>query len=321
MIVGYQASHEQFAPSRMLSCAQAAEQAGFAFVNSSDHFHPWSARDSACGFAWSWLGSAMQSTRCPYSVVTAPIQRHNPAIIAQAAATLDEMYPGRLTLALGSGELLNEGITGQDWPVHAVRHARLREAADIMRRLWSGEEVTHEGLVTVREARLYTLPSSPLQLFSAALSLETAEDAGTWADGLLTTMRPIEELQRMFEGFRARGGAGKPVAVKVDVAWGADERQALEAACAAWRGNSVGRRLVETLRTPADFDAASACVTADDMRGSVRTGPAETHLGWLRQLHELGVDRVIVHDVTPEQETFIGEFGREVLGRLEQEKS
>lgn len=313
MLIGYQASHEQFAPSVLLRCAQLAERSGFDFVNSSDHFHPWGAEGAASGYAWSWLGAVMEATALPCSIVTAPVQRYHPAVVAQAAATLDEMYPGRLALALGSGQLLNEGITAEDWPPHAVRHARVRESAEVIRRLWAGESVTHDGLVRVREARLHTLPPTPPPLYSAALSEPTAEDAGTWADGLLTTARPIPALCSLIEGFRASGGAGKPVAVKVDVAWEPDEHAALEIARAEWRGNVVGRRLSETLRTPEDFDAASAHVRAEDMRSAVLLGPAEVHLRWLADAAELGVDRVIVHDVTRQQERFIEEYGSQVL--------
>jgi alkanesulfonate monooxygenase SsuD/methylene tetrahydromethanopterin reductase-like flavin-dependent oxidoreductase (luciferase family) len=186
-----------------------------------------------------------------------------------------------------------------------------------MRRLWSGEEVTHDGLVTVREAKLYTLPAEPPPLFSAALSEGTAEDAGSWADGLVTTNRPTEELARLIGGFRAEGGEDKPVVVKVDVAWVRDEEEALLSAWEQWRGNSVGRELTETLRRPGDFDAASAAVRPDDMRDSLVLGPPDAHRRALDQLAHLGVDRVIVHDVTPEQERFIAEFGESVLGKLE----
>ena len=316
MRVGYQASHEQFPPSELLRHAQAAERAGFAFVNSSDHFHPWSEEQGQAGHAWSWLGAAMHATSLPFGVVTAPVQRYHPAVIAQASATLAEMYPGRLWVSLGSGELLNEGITGEEWPRHAVRHARLRASADTIRRLWAGETVSHEGLVRVREARLFTLPAEPPMLLCAALSEETAEDAGSWADGLLTTARSHEELAKVVAAFRRGGGEGKLLALKADIVWGEDEAVALEEARAQWRASILGRELIEDLRTPAEFDAASKHVRAEDMRGAVRIGSPEQHAEWLRADEALGFERVIIHNVAREQERFIAEFGERVLGEL-----
>jgi G6PDH family F420-dependent oxidoreductase len=127
----------------------------------SDHFSPWSERQGHSAFAWSWLGAALQSTSLPFGVVNAPGQRYHPAIIAQAMATLEAMYPGRFWTALGTGETSNEHITGQAWPRKDVRNARLGECVDVIRRLHAGEEVSHDGLVTVDRARVWTLPDVP----------------------------------------------------------------------------------------------------------------------------------------------------------------
>src|SRR5690606_28228959 len=170
---GYHASHEQFPPSALLDYVQRAEAAGFSAAMCSDHFMPWSETQAESGFAWSWLGAALQATQLPFGVVCAPGYRYHPAIIAQAAATLAEMYRDRFWIAVGSGERLNEHITGEAWPPKAERNARLRECADIMRALWAGETVTHRGLVHVEEAKLYSLPERPPLLVGAALSEET----------------------------------------------------------------------------------------------------------------------------------------------------
>src|SRR3990170_2178675 len=134
-MIGYQASHEQFKPSELVRLAALAEKAGFTSINSSDHFHPWSVRQGQSGFAFAWLGAAMQQTHVPYGIVCAPGQRYHPAIIAQATATIAEMFPERFWIALGSGEALNERITGDKWPIKQERNERLLECADIMRRL------------------------------------------------------------------------------------------------------------------------------------------------------------------------------------------
>src|SRR5918999_2344924 len=171
---GIHASHEQIHPGELLSAMIRAEDAGFAAAMSSDHFSPWSARQGHSGFAWSWLGAALQATGLPFGVVNAPGQRYHPAVIAQAIGTLGSMFPGRFWAALGTGEASNEHITGEGWPRKDVRSARLLECVDVIRALLSGAEVSHEGLVTVDRARLWTRPDVTPPLFGAAVSVETA---------------------------------------------------------------------------------------------------------------------------------------------------
>src|SRR3954469_9126964 len=133
--IGFHASHELYPPDRLLAAVRRAEQLGFAAAMCSDHFHPWTERQGESGFAWSWLGAAMQATRLTFGTVNAPGQRYHPAIIAQAAATLGAMFPGRFWVALGTGQNLNEHITGAPWPAKPDRKARLREAVDVIRAL------------------------------------------------------------------------------------------------------------------------------------------------------------------------------------------
>jgi G6PDH family F420-dependent oxidoreductase len=141
-IVGWHASHEQIAPSELLRSAVRAEEVGFDAGMSSDHFAPWSERQGQSGYAWSWLGAALASTSLGYGIVTAPGQRYHPAITAQAIATLLEMFPDRLWVALGSGEFANEHITGGSWPDKPSRNARLAECVEIMRALFDGDAGT-----------------------------------------------------------------------------------------------------------------------------------------------------------------------------------
>src|ERR687893_926475 len=124
VLFGFHASHEQVPPGALLAAVRRAEEAGFDAAMSSDHLSPWSARQGQSAFAWSWLGAALQATTLPFGVVTAPGQRYHPAIIAQAVATLAEMFPDRFWVALGTGEASNERITGARWPNKAERNAR-----------------------------------------------------------------------------------------------------------------------------------------------------------------------------------------------------
>ncbi|HEU4397750.1 MAG TPA: TIGR03885 family FMN-dependent LLM class oxidoreductase [Actinomycetota bacterium] len=321
-IFGYHASHEQLPPSRLLSCVRLAEQAGFQAAMCSDHFAPWSAAQGHSGFAWSWLGAALQATGLPFGCVTAPGQRYHPAIVAQAAATLAEMFPGRFWMALGSGEALNEHITGTGWPVKHDRDARLLECVEIIRALLAGETVSHRGLVTVDRARLWSRPASPPPLLGAAVSAETAERVGGWADGLITVNQPADRLRRVVDAFRAGGGERKPISLQVHLAYAADEATALANAREQWAGGALDTSLSWELELPEQFEAATRHLRPDDVRGSVLVAAdprqlTESLAGYV----ELGFDAVYLHEVGRDQRRFIDMAGGEVLPHLEADRS
>ncbi len=316
-LIGYHASHEQFRPDRLLRLVQAAEGAGFDAAMCSDHWAPWSDEQGESGFAWSWLGAALQATSLPFGVVNAPGQRYHPAIIAQAAATLNVMFPDRFWLAIGSGQLLNEHITGERWPPKADRNDRLREAADVMRRLWAGETVSHDGHVTVSEAKLWTRPDRPPMLVGAAVTPPTAAWVAEWADALITVSQPDEQLDRIVDAFRANGGEGKPMYLQVHVAWAPTEDEARDAAFAQWRQNTLDNSVMTTLAHPSQIAAAARHVRPEDVDGAVRiSSDLERHVAWLRADLERGFEALYLHEVGPEQERFIDTFGRHVLPAL-----
>ena len=315
--IGYHASHEQFPPSALVHLTTSAEEAGFQAVLSSDHFHPWSAIQGESGFAWSWLGAAMQATKLPFGIVTAPGQRYHPAISAQAVATILELFPDRFWVAVGSGQALNEHITGDHWPDKASRNARLHESVTVMRRLWAGEPVTHHGLVNVEEATLYTLPPTPPLVIAAAITPETAEWAGGWADGLITVSQPDRMHTTVAEAFRAGGGHGKPVFLKVQLSYAHDEASARLGAHEQWRNNVFKSDTLSDLRTPSQLDGAGALVRVDEMDQFVRiSSDPERHVGWIQQDIDDGFEEIYLHNVNTEQEVFIQEFGARVLPRL-----
>ncbi|MBD1872572.1 TIGR03885 family FMN-dependent LLM class oxidoreductase [Nodosilinea sp. FACHB-131] len=310
----YHSSHEQFAPSALLGWAQQAEQAGFTAVTSSDHFHPWSERQGECGFAWSWLGAAMQATSLPFGVVCAPGQRYHPAIIAQAAATLGEMFHDRFWVALGSGQAMNEAITGQPWPIKAERNARLKECVDVIRALWAGETVTHHGLVQVEEAKLYSRPANPPRIMGAAITPKTAEWVGSWADGLITISHPHDKLREVVEAFRRGGGEHKPMYLKVQLSYAPDQETALLGAHDQWRTNIFESQVLSDFRVPSQFDAAATFVKPDDMYQYVRvSADPQQHIEWLQKDMELGFETISLHNVNREQQQFIEVFGEKVL--------
>jgi probable non-F420 flavinoid oxidoreductase len=315
--IGFHASHEQFPPSELLSLAQSAEVAGFDCAMSSDHFRPWGGAQGHSGYAWAWLGAAMATTRMPFGVISAPGYRYHPAILAQGAATLAEMFPGRFWLALGSGQRLNEDITGLAWPEKRERNARLRECADVVRALLAGETVTHHGRITVVEAKLYSRPAQPPPLLGAAVTEATAEAVGAWGDGLLTVSAAPGQMRKMIAAFRRGGGEGKRLVVQVGLNWAPTEEEALAGAHEQWRTNVLGGEVNWELRRPEDFDTATRFVRPEDMRESVWIS---SDLGWhaarIAELVELGVDEIQLHQVGRNQRAFVEAFGARVLPAL-----
>src|ERR671916_1380810 len=285
--IGIHASHEQIAPSALLDAMREAEAAGFARAWSSDHFSPWSERQGESGFAWSWLGAALATTGLPYGVVNAPGQRYHPAIIAQAAATLASMFPGRFWVALGSGENSNEHITGDGWPRKELRDARLRECVDVIRALLEGEEVTHDGLVTVDRARIWTLPEQQPALIAPAVTAATAARHAGWADGLVTINQPHDTLRELIAAYRDAGGQGS-LTLQVHVSWDPDPDRALAIAHDQWRSNVFPPPLCWDLDTTRAFDQASVHVSPEAVTEAVRvSADLGQHAEWIAEYVDL----------------------------------
>jgi probable non-F420 flavinoid oxidoreductase len=317
-IVGYHASHEQFAPSELLTCVEHAEQAGFGAAMCSDHLSPWlTSQRGGVGFAYAWLGAALHATRLPFGVVSAPGQRYHPVVLAQAAMTLAEMFPDRFWLAVGSGEASNEHVTGDFWPDKPTRQARLLECVQVMRALWRGETVNHDGLVRVRNGRVYSTAARPPDLVAAAVSAETARWAGSWADALITVSRPIEELRRVVEAFREGGGEGKPVTVQHHLSWAVTDEEAAANAHDQWRHAALSNDLLWELELPEYFDGATRTARLEDLAAAVpSSADPGFHADRIAALAELGPARVMLHNVGRNQREFIDVFGAKVLPAL-----
>lgn len=315
-VFGVHASHEQIHPTALLEAVVHAERAGFDAAMSSDHFAPWSERQGQSAFAWSWLGAALQATNLPFGVVNAPGQRYHPAIIAQAIGTLGAMYPGRFWAALGSGEASNEHITGDPWPRKDLRNQRLRECVDVIRALLAGEEVTHDGLVRVDRAKLWTRPEQPPALIGAAVSVPTARWCAEWADGLITVNAPVPHLREMIDAYRDAGGRG-PLHLQVHLSWSPDEDEATRLAYEQWRSNIFPPPVCWDLETPEHFDVISREVPMEKLREVVNiSADLGRHVGWLEEYLDLGFDQIFLHHVGQELRPFIDTFGTEVLRKL-----
>lgn len=313
---GFHASHEQVHPSALLAAVQRAEAAGFDAAMSSDHISPWSARQGQSAFAWSWLGAALQSTSLPFGVVNAPGQRYHPAVVAQAIGTLSAMYPGRFWAALGTGEASNEHITGEGWPRKDVRNARLRECVDVIRALLRGEEVSHDGLVKVDRARVWTRPPQPPPLVGAAVSAATAGWCAEWADGLITINQPVETLRRIIAAYRDAGGRGR-LHLQVHLSWAPEEEVAEAVALEQWRSNVFPPPACWDIDSPAVFDAVSEHVGLDEVRRSVLvSSDLGRHTAALAEYAGLGFDEIALHHVGREQDAFVDAFGAKVLPQL-----
>jgi probable non-F420 flavinoid oxidoreductase len=316
--LGFHASHEQVHPSALLQAVRRAEDVGFSDAMCSDHLAPWSAAQGQSAFAFAWLGAALQATHhLRVGQFHAPGQRYHPVITAQATATLAAMFPGRYQwVAVGSGEHLNEHVTGDPWPRKQVREARLLESVQIMRRLWRGEEVSHDGLVRVDRARLWTRPEHDIAVVAGAVSEQTARWAASWADGLITVNQSPDRLRRVVDAYRESGGRGR-LLLQVHLSYDPDPRRALAVAAEQWRSNCLPSEVAWDLALPEQFEAATRFVPDEEVARNVLVSadpPALAHD--LAGLAELGFDTLYLHHVGVAQDAFLDMAGTHLVPEL-----
>ncbi len=315
--IGYALSSEEHTPLDLVRNAQRAEAAGFTFSLISDHYHPWVDAQGHSPFVWSVIGSIATSTSnlSLGTGVTAPTVRIHPAIIAQAAATSAAMMPGRFFLGVGSGEALNEHITGERWPETEIRLEMLEEAIAVMRLLWQGGNQSHHGKYdTVENARLYTLPEQPVQVMIGASGPKAAELAGRLGDGLISTS-PDKEIVQTFQG---AGGKG-PIYGQMTVCWAKSNEEAVRTAHEIWPNSAIPGELGQELPTPAHFEQAAQMVKPEDIAKQVTHGPdAQPYLDEIEEYIDAGFDHVYLHQIGPDQEGFIRFCESEILPRYAQ---
>ncbi|MGK5740925.1 TIGR03557 family F420-dependent LLM class oxidoreductase [Micromonospora sp. URMC 103] len=315
MQIGYKLSTEGFAPKEIIRQAVRAEQAGFDFVEMSDHYHPWLDTQGHSGFTWSMLGSiaAQTSTIGLVTGVTCPSIRYHPAIIAQAAATMALISDGRFTLGVGAGERLNEHVVGQGFPSVRGRHERLREALEIIRLLWSGGYQSYEGRhLQLEDARVFDLPETLPVIAVAASGSESATLAAELGDGLFAT----EAESAIVERYRNAGGRG-PRYAEAPMSWAADEQQAVQSVLETSRWLVTGWKVMSELPNPVNFDAASAYVEEKHIRQFVSIGPdPEVHVAKVRGYVEAGFDHIVLQNAGPDPDGFLDFFAGDLAGRL-----
>jgi coenzyme F420-dependent glucose-6-phosphate dehydrogenase len=312
--IGYKLCSEERTANQLVEDARRAEEAGFEYAMISDHYHPWLDAQGQSPFVWSVLGGIAATTeRIRVGTgVTCPTVRIHPAVIAQAAATAATMMPGRFMLGVGTGENLNEHVLGDRWPNAATRRRMLVEALDVIRELWSGELVSHDGdHFEVDTARLYSLPDEPPPIVIAASGSAAAETAGEMGDGLVSTA-PDEEVVATF---REAGGAGKPIYGEISVAFDRSEEAGLELAAATWPLSAIPGELGQELPLPRHFEQAGERVQPSDLRGQVPAGPDPApYLEAIERYAKAGFDHVTLHQIGQDQAGFV-EFARRELLR------
>lgn len=312
--IGFHASHEQLPPRDLLAAVRLAESVGFDTAMCSDHLSPWTRAQGHSGFAWTWLGAALASTRFPIGVVTAPGQRYHPAILAQAIATVEQMFPGRFWAALGSGEAINEHVTGTGWPEKADRERRLRESVDVIRRLLSGEKVSIDDMVVVDEARVWSLPESPPPLLGAAVSPQTAGWVAEWADGLVTVGSDPAGTGQVLTAFREAGGAGEAI-LQIHVSLADSEDEALRIAREQWGHSSAPAELMWDIDQPEEFEVL-ADPTDEKLNESVIITASADAMAQRIADAARGFDQVCIHHVGLDQGRFLRRCEEQLLPAL-----
>jgi G6PDH family F420-dependent oxidoreductase len=314
--IGYFLSSEEHTGPELVEGAVLAERAGFRTAAISDHFHPWLRAQGQSPFVWSVLGAIAQATR-ELEVVTGvvcPTMRVHPVIVAQATATVQQLFAGRFTFGIGSGEALNEHIAGDRWPAIEVRHEMLEEAMEIIRRLWTGDTVDHHGKhYTVENARLYTLPDASPRVVMSAFGPKAVALAARIADGYFGAW-PAGPLVREY---RARGGTG-PAMGELKVCWHEDEDEAARTAHRTWRHELVSGQHSQDLPTTDHFEQLAAAVSEEAVRENVTCGPdPDRHAQAIQQYIDAGFDEVYVAQMGPDQAGMIEFYRRAILPRFE----
>jgi len=307
---GLTLSSEEHPPSRLVEIAQLAEDSGFDFVSISDHYHPWIDAQGHSPFVWSVLGAIAQQTKSLDVAVgvTCPIMRIHPAILAQATATTGELFKGRFTWGVGTGEALNEHITGDRWPIAPDRIQMLEEAIEVIRELWSGDDVTFRGdHFTVENARLYDPPTHDIPIVVSAFGPVAAEMAARVGDGLWTGGDA-----EIIDSWRNAGGTG-PVYSQISLCWAPSHDEAATRAHQIWPNSAIPGQLSQDLPTPKHFEQAATIVTKEMVAETMSLGPdPDPIIESIQQAIDTGVDHVYLHQIGADQEAFCDMWSREI---------
>ena len=311
--LGYFLSSEELSPTELVESAQLAEQAGFERIWVSDHYHPWTQSQGQSPFVWSVIGAIAATTSLEITTaVTCPTYRIHPAVLAQATATTELLAPGRFRFGIGSGEALNEHILGDTWPPVSIRLERLEEAVELIRELWTGKAVTHEGKhFTVHNARVFSAPDDPPPIYLSGFGPEATELAARIADGWISTKPDADNLQL----FRKTNNGVTQAGTKI--CWAATEQEAARTAHRLWGHQGQGGQATQDLPTWESFEAMAESNTPEQVAESVPCGPdAQKAAASIREYLDAGFDEVFVSQMGKDQRGGIQFLSQEVLPLL-----
>jgi G6PDH family F420-dependent oxidoreductase len=313
--IGVFLSSEEHGPEALLQQARWAEEAGFRSLLISDHFHPWTGAQGESPFVWTVIGAIAAATQLKVTTgVTCPTVRISPVVLAQAAATAQRLLGGRFVFGVGTGEALNEHILGDRWPSAPVRQEMLAEAIAVIRELWEGGTVRHQGrYYTVDNARIYSLPGSPPPVPVSAFGPASVTLAAEVGDGLITVQPDGDAVA----SYRRQGGRG-PVIGAVKLCWNRDEEAAVKTAHQLWPTECLPGQQMQELPMPAHFEEAASLVTEDMVREKIPCGPdPERHVQAITEFLEAGFDEVYVNQIGPDWPGFLDFYARELAPRLD----
>jgi len=318
--IGYMSDLGSVLPNRSLEYAVLAEQQGFQMFGASDHFYPWVHTGKTCAFAWVWLSAVAARTKkgAVGTVVTAPILRYNPAIIAQAFATMEQMFPSRVFLGLGAGEAINEVPVGCDWPPARERVKRLEEALKIIRSLWTKEETTFDGeFFKLKKTRLYSKPIGHIPIMLAAGKPKTTELAGKYADGLLTVPQLSgPETMATFDSAARKAGRDPSKLqrhLNFGVSYDPDYDKAMSA-CKPEAATILPFIFNYAVSDPREVESYSHLIDPKELAKSwLITSDPEDCVRAIERYTKLGFTHLHVQSISPDEEDFIKMMGSKVI--------
>ncbi|HEY0260084.1 MAG TPA: TIGR03557 family F420-dependent LLM class oxidoreductase [Lacisediminihabitans sp.] len=326
--IGYAAMLERFPPAEALELSAYAERHGFSGVMAADRFQPWVPRQGEASFVWTVLGALGQTTAGDLGTgMTVPTFRWHPAMVAQASATLAAMYPGRHWLGIGSGEAIDEHITGAYWPETAERINRMFEAVEVINKLFtasaSGRETKHSGpFFKLESTRLWTMPEVAPPILVATSGPVTAKRAGRTVDGLIVDGAPFDKiaglLDRFDEGAREAGrdrSRGLKV-LRLHLSWARTAEEAMSNVMTEWPNGGM-RFPRSDIRSPFEFEQLARLVRPEDFEGRMLVSEdPDVHRAHIQRYLDLGFDRIYLHNAGRNQRDWIDVFSRDVLPKL-----
>ena len=305
-------SSEENSARRLVEIASTAADLGFTKFSISDHFHPWNDEQGQSPMVWPVIGAIAAAVpgASITTAVTCPTFRTHPLIVAQAAATAQDLTEGRFALGVGSGENLNEHVLGQRWPEVEVRHAMLREAVELIRTMWTGGNQSWHGQhYTVENARIYTLPPAPPPIYVSGFGPRAIALAADIGDGYVNTSPDAEAVS----SYRDHGGTG-PAVAGPKCCWGPDEAECRATVHRLWPNSGLPGQLAQEIATPELFEQASSLVTEEQSVGKVPCGPdPAAHIESMKAYVAAGYDEVYVQQIGTDQRGFLEFYRDEVL--------